>query len=174
MHPVTHSGGMRCRRGSLHRLPANRVGIPRRPTGRSGHSIIEIAVVLAIIAALLPPVLGSAGRLRTSVVLRRAQEQAARLFADARWIAVGVGGATVFLTADPPGGAVVDPAGDTVRSADLGAGGVSLGLSRGRARSRVRFGPLGLGLVSSQTLTFRLAGEERRLVISSLGRVSRR
>jgi len=68
----------------------------------------------------------------------------------------------------------VTRAGDTVRTARLSAGGVSMTLSRGRARSRVRFGPLGLGLVSSQTLTFRLAGEERRLVISSLGRVARR
>lgn len=174
MHTLTHRDEVRCTRGFLFGPLASRVGNPLRLSGQSGHSLIEIAVVLAIIAAIVPPVLGSAGRLRTSVVLRRAQEEAARLFADARWIAVGAGGATVLLTADPPGGVVVNPAGDTVKTALLGAGGVSLGLSRGRARSRVRFGPLGLGLVSSQTLTFRLAGEERRLVISSLGRVSRR
>lgn len=131
-------------------------------------------MVLVIVAVLAPPVLGSAGRLRTSFLLGRAQEEAARLFADARWVAVGAGGAAVVLTADPPGGAVETLSGDTVRTAALGAGGVSLRLSRGRARSRVRYGPLGLGLVSSQTLTFRLADEERRLVISSLGRVSRR
>lgn len=45
---------------------------------RAGHSLIEIAVVLVIIAALAPPVLGSAGRLHTSFSLRRAQEEAAR------------------------------------------------------------------------------------------------
>lgn len=174
MHRLTDRDAVRRPPGFLHGLSACRVGNPRGRPARSGHSLIEIAVVLAILAALVPPVLGSAGRLRTSVVLRRAQEEAARLFADARWIAVAAGGATVVLTAEPPGGVVVNPAGDTVRTAVLGTGGVSLGLSRGRARSRVRFGPLGLGLVSSQTLTFRLAGEERRLVISSLGRVSRR
>ena len=80
----------------------------------------------------------------------------------------------VILNADPPWGAVVTAAGDTTRLTELGAGGVSLRLSRDRANSRVRFGSLGLGLVSSQTLTFELEGEERRLVISSLGRVSRR
>lgn len=149
-------------------------GLGRRMPGPSGHSLIEVAVVLAIVAALAPPVLGSVGWLRSSLLLRRAQEEAARLLADARWVAVGTGGATVILTADPPGGVVVVPSGDTVRSARLGVGGVELGLSRGRAQSRLRFGPLGLGLVSSQTLTFRLAGEERHLVISSLGRVSRR
>ncbi len=131
-------------------------------------------MVLVILAALAPPLIASAADLRTSFLLSRAREEAARLFAEARWAAVGEGGATVVVNADPPWGAVVTAAGDTTKLTELGAGGVSLRLSRGRANSRVRFGPLGLGLVSSQTLTFELAGEERQLVISSMGRVSRR
>ena len=131
-------------------------------------------MVLVIIAALAPPLIASAADLRTSFLLSRAREEAARLFAEARWAAVGEGAATVVVNADPPWGAVVTAAGDTTKLTELGAGGVSLRLSRGRANSRVRFGPLGLGLVSSQTLTFELAGEERQLVISSMGRVSRR
>jgi len=141
---------------------------------RSGYSIIEIAMVLVILAALAPPLLASAAELRTSFLLNRAREGAAGLFAEARWSAVAEGGATVILNADPPWGAVLTAAGDTTRRTVLGAGGVSLRLSRNRPNSRVRFGPLGLGLVSSQTLTFELEGEERRLVVSSLGRVSRR
>ena len=141
---------------------------------RSGYSIIEIVMVLVILVALAPPLIGSAGDLRRSFLLTRAREEAAQLFAEARWVAVGEGGAIVILNADPPWGAVVTAAGDTTKLAKLGEGGVSLRLSRGRASSRVRFGPLGLGLVSSQTLTFELGGEERRLVISSMGRVSRR
>lgn len=143
-------------------------------TDRSGSSMIEIAVVLVILAALAPPLLASAADLRTSFLLSRAREGAAGLFAEARWSAVAEGGAMVILNADPPWGAVVTAAGDTTRLTELGAGGVSLRLSRDRGNSRVRFGSLGLGLVSSQTLTFELEGEERRLVISSLGRVSRR
>ena len=131
-------------------------------------------MVLVIIAALAPPLLASAADLRTSFLLSRAREEAARLFAEARWAAIGEGGATVVVNADPPWGAVVNAVGDTTTLTELGAGGVSLRLSRGRANSRVRFGPMGLGLVSSQTLTFELAGEERQLVISSMGRVSRR
>ncbi len=141
---------------------------------RSGFSIIEIAMVLVILVALAPPLIGSAGELRRSFLLSRAREDAARLFAEARWAAVGEGGAVVILNADPPWGAVVTAAGDTTRLTELGEGGVSLRLSRDRANSRVRFGPLGLGLVSSQTLTFELGGEERQLVVSSMGRVSRR
>ncbi|MDE2875102.1 MAG: GspH/FimT family protein [Gemmatimonadota bacterium] len=141
---------------------------------RCGHSIIEIAMVLVILVALAPPLIGSAADLRRSFLLSRAREEAARLFAEARWVAVGEGGAIVVLNADPPWGAVVTTDGDTTKLSELGEGGVSLRLSRGRPNSRVRFGPLGLGLVSSQTLTFELGGEERRLVVSSLGRVSRR
>lgn len=141
---------------------------------RYGYSIIEIAMALVILVALTPPLIGSAADLRRSFLLSRAREEAARLFAEARWVAVGEGGAIVVLNADPPWGAVVTNDGDTTRLAELGEGGVSLRLSRGRPNSRVRFGPLGLGLVSSQTLTFELGGEERRLVVSSLGRVSRR
>lgn len=143
-------------------------------TDRSGYSVIEIAMVLVILAALAPPLIGSAADLRTSFALGRAREEAARLFTEARWAAVGEGGATVVLNADPPWGAVVNVAGDTTKLTDFGVGGVSLQLSRGRPNARVRFGPLGLGLVSSQTLTFEMSGEQRRLVVSSLGRVSRR
>lgn len=143
-------------------------------TSRSGYSIMEIAVLLVVLAALAPPLLGSARKLRTSFYLQRSREEAARLFAEARWTAVAHGGATVELATDPARGVVISASGDTVMAASLDEGGVSLGLSRGRATARVRFGPMGLGMVSSQTLRFGLAGEERRLVLSSLGRVSRR
>ena len=147
-----------------------------RPIGgtRAGYSIIEIATLLAILAVLAPPLLASAVQLRTSFYLSRSQEEAARLLAEARWAAIGEGGATLELTASPPGGIVVSAAGDTVAMAVLGDGGVALQLSRGRPTARIRYGPLGLGLVSSQTIRFTLAGEERSLVVSSLGRVARR
>lgn len=155
-------------------LPQRRVCGPRCAASRSGYSIIEITVLLVVVAALAPPLYGSARELRTSFYLQRSVEEAARLFAEARWTAVAHGGATVELATEPAHGVVVTAAGDTVASARLDEGGVSVGLSRGRASARVRFGPMGLGMVSSQTLRFGLAGEERRLVISSLGRVSRR
>lgn len=144
------------------------------PRSRSGYSILEIAVLLVVLGALAPPLFGSARRLRTSFYLERSREEAARLFAEARWAAVSHGGATVELATDPAHGIVIAAGGDTVVAASLDEGGVTLGLSRGRATARVRFGPMGVGMVSSQTLRFGLAGEERLLVLSSLGRVSRR
>ncbi|MCY3808227.1 MAG: hypothetical protein OXG58_02125 [Gemmatimonadetes bacterium] len=142
--------------------------------GHSGASLLEVVVLLAVVAALAPTVVRSAAGIRAAFHLLRAQEDAARILSEARWVAVGTGGAVVEVTADPPGGVLMNTAGDTLRSVDFGEGGVSLGLSRGRASSRLRFGPMALGLVSSQTLTFSLAGAERKLVVSSLGRVSRR
>lgn len=151
-----------------------RTAATRRSPGQSGASLLEVVVLLAVVAVLAPTAVRSAAGLRTGFHLLRAQEDAARLLAEARWVAVGSGGAVVEVTADPPGGVLMNAGGDTLRTADLGEGGVSLGLSRGRASCRLRFGPMALGLVSSQTLTFSLAGAERKLVISSLGRVSRR
>jgi len=144
------------------------------PMGRAGYSLIEVAVALAIVAALAPPVVTSASRLRATYDLKRAQEDAARLFTAARWTAVRDGSATVELVSDPPQGRVVSITGDTVAVADLGSGGVTLRLSRNRATSRVRYGPVGLGWVASQSLRFAKDGQEKALVVSSLGRVARR
>ncbi len=131
-------------------------------------------MALACVAVLTPPLLGSAAKLRAGFRLRHAQEEAARLFAQARWTAVSVGGAVVELAADPPSGLVVSATGDTVAATRFGGKGVSLRLSRGRSATRLRYGPMGLGMVSSQTLRFRAGESERSVVVSSLGRVSRR
>lgn len=170
MHQLRRAG--RSRRGGRSRRAGR---WKRRPDGRrGGFSLIELMLVLACVAALAPPLAGSAAKLRREFALRQAQEEAARLLALARWTAAGMGGAVVELVADPPGGVVVSAAGDTVASARFGSGGATLRLSRNRASARLRFGPLGLGLVTSQTLAFSAGGEERLLVVSSLGRVTRR
>ena len=131
-------------------------------------------MALACLAVLTPPLVSSAAKLRTGFRLRQAQEEAARLFAQARWTAVSAGGAIVELTADPPAGLVVSAAGDTVAATRFGGRGVSLRLSRGRSAAQLRYGPMGLGMVSSQTLRFRAGDAERSVVVSSLGRVTRR
>ena len=147
-------------------------GVPRG--NRAGYSLLEALVALAILSVLAPAVAGSAMELRARGQLTQARETAARLIALGRWTAVRDGGASVEFAASPPRARVVSAMGDTVASADLGEGGVSLHLSGDRATRRIRFGPLGVGWASSQTIRFRRAGLEQALVISSLGRVSRR
>ncbi len=147
----------------------------RRPMGacasRSGFAIIEVAVVLALLAVLAPPIWGSGARVRDALLVHEVREAAARLFAEARWTAVAEGDATVVLHGEPPSGLVVSASGDTVALADLGRGGVSVNW---QGTVQLRYGPLGLGRVSSRTLKFALRNESRRLVISSFGRVSRK
>ncbi len=150
------------------------VRIPGGSGPRAGASLLEVALALAIVAVLAPPIVATASAARNALLLRQAVESAARLLVEARWTAIREGGATVEFTTEPARGQVFSSAGDTVFSVALGPGGVALHLSRDRAVSRIRFGPLGLGWVASQTLRFTRAGEERRLVISSLGRASRR
>ena len=153
------------------RLRADRRGLGAGRLGRSGFGIVEIALVLAALAVLAPPVWSAAARARERFLVRDAREEAARLFAEARWTAIADGGATVVLASDPPSGMVVSATGDTVAFADLGRGGMSL---RWTGRAEVDFGPMGLGRVASRTLTFSLGSERRRLVVSAYGRVSRR
>lgn len=156
----------------MHGLKIGRA--PGAGASREGFAIIEVAVVMALLAVLVPPVWGSGARVRDAFLVHEVREEVARLFAEARWTAVAEGGATVVLRAEPPSGVVVSAAGDTVSIADLGRGGVSLSWRGGQAAVRLRYGPLGLGRVSSRTLEFELREASRSLVISSLGRVSRR
>jgi hypothetical protein len=51
---------------------------------------------------------------------------------------------------------------------------VSLELSRGRSEVCLAYGPLGIGLVASQTLRLHRGTKEASLVVSSLGRAVRR
>lgn len=158
----------------MHQLATEGATTARRDSARAGHTLLEMAVALAIAMALAPPILATAARARASFDLRLTRENAARLFSEARWVAIRDGGATVMLVSDPPQGHLVSATGDTVTAVDLGQRGVELRLSRNRATSRVRYGPIGIGWVSSQTLRFAKSGRERTLVISALGRVSRR
>ena len=142
------------------------------PSG-GGFTIIELTLALVIGMALVVPLLGAGAEARSRALVRHAAESAAALLARGRWAAVTGGGATVEFVAEPPVGHLISQSGDTVLSRRLGRGGVELELSRGRSRARVSYGPMGLGIVSSQTLRFRHGSAEEALIVSSLGRVRR-
>lgn len=103
-----------------------------------------------------------------------ARETVAGLFYRGRQEAIAHGGARVFIRAEPPVVKLMAGADTLITSSLAEEFGITLGLSRGRPEALLRFGPLGLGLVSSQTLTFRRGNTESLLVISGLGRVDRR
>ena len=169
MHPlVRRASGPDCPRSDQRRCRTARTG------PAAGYSLLEVLVALALLGALAPPVIGAATRLRASGDLNRSRESAARLIAEARWTAVRDGSAAVEFQTSPPAARVVSVTGDTVAAADLGPGGVEVRLRGARENSRIRYGPLGVGWASSQTVRFVRAGQERSLVVSSLGRVSRR
>ena len=103
-----------------------------------------------------------------------AREEVVGLLHRARQAAIARGGAELLLRADPPHADLLAGS-DTVGVARLGDRyGVALTLSGGRPEALLAFGPLGLGRVASQTLSFRRGEAETRLVVSSLGRVARR
>ena len=139
-----------------------------------GFTLLEMTLVVAIGVVLLTPLVGLGVDLRSRGLLRNATESAAALLAQARWAAVSRGSASVEFEASPPVGRLLSEDGEILALRDLGAGDVKLHLSRGRGSIRIRYGSLGLGVVSSQTLRFTHGGNEEALIVSSLGRVRRR
>ena len=140
---------------------------------RSGFTLLEMVVVLALLGLGIPPLLHVARRQNDRMAALAAREAVAGLVHRARQEALALGGSEVVLRVEPPEAALV-ARGDTLARARIQEiFGVELGLSRSRLESVLKYGPLGLGQVSSQTLTFRRGTTEILLVVSALGRVSR-
>ena len=153
-------------------LPAHHPSDPvYRPDG--GFTFLELLVLLTVLAVLLPPLVGLGVDLRDQAAVSSAVEDAAAILTRGRWSAVATGGATVGFVVSPPAGWAVNRTGDTVLIHRFADRGVTLTLSRGRPSALLRFGPLGLGMVSSQTLTFVRGGHRQALVVSAFGRVRR-
>lgn len=140
---------------------------------RSGHTLLEMSTVLALVALGAPFLLSAGRRMRDRAAVVSARERVAGLFAEARMAAMSRGGATVHLRTD--GGAAWFEAGDTVRRRiSLGTDpGVALVLPRGRSASDLAYDALGIGRVASETLRFRRGSAESVLVVSGYGRVRR-
>lgn len=126
------------------------------------------------VAALAPAAVEFGDGLRVAA----AREALAAVLAEGRSLAIGSGGATVTL-ADGPWRTWVTTPDSTFPAlyfADFGVE-VSLGTRSDDLpiTSRVfSFNALGLGSVTSQTVTFARGGSSAALVVSSYGRASRR
>lgn len=139
-----------------------------------GFTLMELAVVLALLGLAISHLLSAARYQADQMAVLGAREDLAGILHRARTEAISRGGAEVVLTSSPPSAELLAGE-DTLARAPIGESyGVALGLSRDRAEARLRFGPLGLGLVASQTLGITRGDAEAFLVVSSLGRVTRR
>ena len=139
-----------------------------------GFTLVELVVVLALMGLSGAVLLPTAKRQLDRMAVLGAREEVAGLLHQARGEAIARGKAELVLTSVPPRVELIAVEDTLARTKLEEVYGVSLTLSRDRPSAIVRFGPLGLGRVASQTLRFRRGGTESLLVISSLGRVARR
>lgn len=142
--------------------------------GHRGFTLMELAVAMALLGLAISHLFSAARHQSHRMAVVGAREDLAGILHRARTEAISRGGAEVVLTSSPPGVELLS-GGDTLSRISLGESyGVALRLSRDRAETRLRFGPLGLGLVASQTIGISRGEAEVFLVVSSLGRVTRR
>lgn len=138
-----------------------------------GFTLLELAVVLFLLSLTLGHLLSAGRRQVDRLAVLGAREEVVGLLHRARMEAVANGGASVRLFTDPPR-VELEAKGMILERRELEREyGIDLGLTRDRKEVELRFGPLGIGHVSGQTLRFRRGTKTAELVISSLGRVSR-
>ncbi len=140
---------------------------------RSGYTLLEISVVLALLALAGTAILPAARRSADRAAVAGAREAVAGLVVRARTEAMLLGGAA--LHARPADGSVWVQAGDsTIVALRLGAEfGVSLEIVGGAAEAELKFDALGLGRRASRTLVLRRGDAEARLVVAAYGRAVR-
>ena len=139
-----------------------------------GFTLVELATALFILGLSLSLLLPAAGRQVEWMAVRGARDEVAGLLHRARGEAVARGGAQLVLSASPPIAKVLAGEETLARATLDESYGVSMTLSRGQQEATLAFGPLGLGLVASQTLRFKRGEAEAVLVVSSLGRAVRK
>ena len=145
--------------------------LPGKPTG---FTLLELMVVLALLGVSISGLIHAARGQTERMSVLAAREAVVGLLHRARQEAVSRGGSELVVRTQPPSVSLIAGL-DTLTTLGLAADfGVEISLSRGREEATLRYGPLGLGQIASQTLRFRKGGSEALLVVSSMGRVTRR
>ena len=139
-----------------------------------GFTLLELLTVLALLGLALGELLPAGKSLLERMAVVAAREAAVGIFHQVRAEAVTRGGARLLVESSPPLLRILSatsslPVGE-VRVPE----GVALQLSRDRPWVELQFEAMGLGRVASQTLVFRCGEARATLVVSSLGRVTRR
>jgi len=140
---------------------------------RSGVTLFELLVALAIGSVTLSLTLPRARRGEDRLAVRSAQTALAHAVRTARAAAERSGSAEVVVQLDSATVRLVRPGRSELRLS-LGTDfGVSIRSgTRGTGEARFRFDRLGVGRFASRSLTVRRGQATRQVVISSYGRVS--
>jgi type II secretory pathway pseudopilin PulG len=139
-----------------------------------GHTLVELTFVLLLVGVAASSVAPTARQARDWAAVAAAREAVVGLLVEARQAAIEAGsGSAHFSTMT--GVVQVSSAGTMLRRVDLTAEfGVSLELSGARSEVELRYDPLGLGRMASQTVVVRRGRAVTALTVSAYGRVSRR
>jgi Tfp pilus assembly protein FimT len=147
----------------------------RRPTHstpngppRSGHTLVELVTVLAVLGAVLGVTVPRAAHVLDTAAVLVSRQEATALLALARGHALAAGRATAVTVQPPEARLVVHSGGDTLRGASWHA----LGVSVEATRDSLAYGPDGLGVgAANLRLILRRGGAADTLSVSRLGRV---
>jgi type II secretory pathway pseudopilin PulG len=139
----------------------------------NGHSLIELAALLALLALAMHVVSPSVRGYRDRAEVLAARETLVGLIHEARAHAIREGSAIVRLDVDSARARIVVR--DSVRRAEsLGSSGpVRVELPGGRTSAEIPFNALGLGVFANETVWLEVGSARAGLVVSSYGRVRR-
>jgi len=137
---------------------------------RSGFTVPELLIVLAVTAILTGLALPAALGLRDRITVRLAAVDAARALADARTIALTAARRTAVRIDARTNTLTVYAGADTIRTLRLDEYGVRLRTTR----DSVAFGPTGIGWgAATATITLTRGTASTALAISRIGRIRR-
>lgn len=140
-------------------------------SSRTGHTLIELAIALAIMAILLSIAAPRLGTLRDRASVRSASAEMAAILASARRAAMLRSTGAMVVIDETRSTASVIVASDTILAHDAGS---ELGVAITATRDTVLYGPSGRGWGASNTSIVVARGRwSDTLFVSRLGRVRR-
>jgi len=138
-----------------------------------GFSLVELVIVVALLLLATSIGMPVAHRVRDTAAVHGAMSGLLALVAEARVLAVAKGGAEVHLRDSPPS-ATIRVGGTELRTTHFEPEDrLVLRLPRGRSEWTLRYDALGIGRITSSTLTVQAGEATGRLVVSSYGRLRR-
>jgi prepilin-type N-terminal cleavage/methylation domain-containing protein len=137
---------------------------------RSGFTMIEMLVALAVSAVLMAIAIPAIVGMRDRITVRIAASDAARTLADARSIALTAARRTAVKIDQVANTLTVVSGSDTIRTLQLQEYGVQLRTTR----DSIAFGPTGIGWgAATATITLTRGSARTALAVSRLGRIRR-